>query len=270
METAYGRLKFEPPELQHRYGPRVHILAHPSLLSRLARACSADCDAPEMMRLVDHLYREMASIVASVELPRVQARIPTRMSRAHREGYYVGELIDPKTGVVCVDIARAGMLPTLACYEVFSSIVDPKRVRQDHVFMNRKTDAKGRVVGVDLSGSKIGGRIDRSVLVIPDPMGATGSSISAALNLYATRKLGRPSRVITMHLIATPEYIRRVQTDHPGVIIYAIRLDRGLSKPEILQRRPGEKWSEERGLNDRHYIVPGGGGFGELLNNAEE
>lgn len=270
METAYDRLKFEPPELTHQYGPRVHILAHPSLLSRLARVCHDRCDAPEMMRLVDHMYREMASIVASAEFPRVQTKIPTRMSRHHREGVYVGEVIDPKTSVVCVDIARAGMLPTLSCYEVFASLVEPRRVRQDHVFMNRKTDAKGRVVGVDLSGSKIGGRIDGAILVLPDPMAATGSSVSAALHHYTSRKLGRPSRVITMHLIVTPEYIRRVQTDHPGVIIYGIRLDRGLSKPEILQRRPGEKWREERGLNDRHYIVPGGGGFGELLNNSEE
>ncbi len=223
-----------------------------------------------MLRLVDNLYREMASIVASAEFPRKNARIATRMKRLHPEAVYEGEIVDPRTPVVCIDIARAGIVPTITCYDVFSSIVDPRKVRQDHVFMNRRTDGKGRVVGVDLSGSKLGGRIDKSVLVLPDPMGATGSSVSAALDLYEKRRLGRPLKVITMNLIVTPEFVRRVQTDHPGVILYAIRLDRGLSKDQVLRRVPGERWADERGLNDRHYIVPGGGGFGELLNNAEE
>jgi uracil phosphoribosyltransferase len=28
------------------------------------------------------------------------------------------------------------------------------------------------------------------------------------------------------------------------------------------------RWSEESGLTDKQYIVPGGGGFGEIMNNA--
>jgi uracil phosphoribosyltransferase len=28
------------------------------------------------------------------------------------------------------------------------------------------------------------------------------------------------------------------------------------------------RWDEERGLDDHHYIVPGAGGVGEVLNNA--
>ena len=55
---------------------------------------------------------------------------------------------------------------------------------------------------------------------------------------------------------------------NPDVIIYAIRLDRGMSSPEVLSTLPGTHWDEETGLDDRHYIVPGGGGFGELMNNS--
>jgi uracil phosphoribosyltransferase len=36
----------------------------------------------------------------------------------------------------------------------------------------------------------------------------------------------------------------------------------------VLRRVPGERWDDESGLNDHQYIVPGGGGFGELMNNA--
>jgi hypothetical protein len=38
----------------------------------------------------------------------------------------------------------------------------------------------------------------------------------------------------------------------------------------VLKTIPGTRIDEERGLTDTHYIVPGGGGFGEILNNALE
>jgi uracil phosphoribosyltransferase len=57
-------------------------------------------------------------------------------------------------------------------------------------------------------------------------------------------------------------------SDHPDVIVYAVRLDRGLSPQDVLETVPGTRWPEERGLTDRQYIVPGGGGFGEIMNNA--
>jgi uracil phosphoribosyltransferase len=72
-----------------------------------------------------------------------------------------------------------------------------------------------------------------------------------------------------VHLIVTPEYIRRVTSALENVTIHAIRLDRGLSAPDVLATRPGERWDEEKGLNDHQYIVPGAGGVGELINNAE-
>jgi uracil phosphoribosyltransferase len=35
-----------------------------------------------------------------------------------------------------------------------------------------------------------------------------------------------------------------------------------------LREVPGKRWTEEKGLNDHQYIVPGAGGLGEILNNA--
>jgi hypothetical protein len=56
--------------------------------------------------------------------------------------------------------------------------------------------------------------------------------------------------------------------EHPEVFIYAVRLDRGASPAEVLKEKPGVRWAEESGLTDMQYIVPGGGGFGEIMNNA--
>jgi uracil phosphoribosyltransferase len=69
-------------------------------------------------------------------------------------------------------------------------------------------------------------------------------------------------------LIITPEFIRRMRADHPDVIIYAIRLDRGMSSDEVLRAGLGETPDAETGLNEIQYIVPGAGGVGEILNNS--
>jgi uracil phosphoribosyltransferase len=105
-------------------------------------------------------------------------------------------------------------------------------------------------------------------MLIPDPMGATGSTVSRVLHHYRKEVTGTARRVVAVHLIVTPEYLRHVCKNHPEVQVYALRLDRGLSSPEVLATVPGARWDEERGLTDHHYIVPGGGGLGEVLNNS--
>ena len=69
-------------------------------------------------------------------------------------------------------------------------------------------------------------------------------------------------------MIVTPNFLKKMSSEHPDVICYGIRLDRGMSPDHVLRSVPGEHWDEENGLNDSDYIVPGGGGFGEILNNS--
>ena len=134
--------------------------------------------------------------------------------------------------------------------------------------MSRQTDEKGRVTGTSWHDAKIGRDVDGRTLLFPDPMGATGGSLISAMTHYKTKLDGKPGRCITMHLIITPEYVKHVQKSHPDAIIYAHRLDRGLSPAHVFATPPGTHWDEERGLDEHQYIVPGAGGLGELLNNA--
>jgi uracil phosphoribosyltransferase len=99
-------------------------------------------------------------------------------------------------------------------------------------------------------------------------MGATGSSLSTALSMYKNKVPGTMRKVIAVNLIITPEYVRRLTSDHPDAIIFALRLDRGMSPPEVLSSMPGTFPDLERGLDDKQYIVPGAGGMGEVMNNA--
>jgi uracil phosphoribosyltransferase len=267
-DHAYDQVRYRPSEMEHRYGADVHILAEPLALTQLARLCAKGTYQPEINRLVGELYRDLLRAVVNAEFPRREATTPTRMIDHTPQGVFQGETIDPEVRAVTVNIARAGTLPSQITYDFLNTLLDPRLVRQDHFVMARVLDQAAKVVGAQISGSKIGGDVDDAILLFPDPMGATGSSICMALDTYRQSVVGKPRKVIAAHLIVTPEYVRRVTAQHPGTIVYALRLDRGLSPPEVFDTIPGTFWDRERGLDDRQYIVPGGGGFGELMNNA--
>lgn len=252
----------------HAYGPRVHLLSFAWPISLLSRLCSEKTTQPEVNSLVTRLYDWLLAEVSSRELALEAAVEPTRMVAHNPEGIYQGQRLDPAQRVVVVDIARAGMLPALRFYEGLNHLLDPANVRQDHVIASRVADETGRVVGVRVDATKIGGPVEGATVFLPDPMAATGTSVSAVIRRYLQELGGRPRRVVAVHLIVTPEYLREITTSFPEVEIYAIRLDRGLSDAEVLSTLPGQRWADERGLNDHQYIVPGGGGFGEIMNNA--
>ena len=80
------------------------------------------------------------------------------------------------------------------------------------------------------------------VPLLLDPMLATGGSAAQALDLIKEAG-GLNPRMICV--VAAPEGVRVVEERHPGVRIFAAALDEG--------------------LNDRAYIVPGLGDFGDRL-----
>ncbi len=252
----------------HRYGEGVHILADPLSLTLLARLSAKGTVQPEVNRLVGELYRMLVHEVVAAEFPRQSIAQPTRMIDATPRGVWRGETIAASTPAVVVAVARAGLLPSQNTFDFLNQVLQPEGVRQDHLALARTVDEKGGVTGAGLYASKIGGPVDGAVMLIPDPMGATGSTVSKVVEQYPADVYGRPNKVIAVHLIITPEYLRHVRKQHPSVIVYALRLDRGLSAASVLASVPGEHWADERGLTDHHYIVPGAGGLGEIINNS--
>ncbi len=265
-DSQFNQISYQLSEMTHHYGPNIHILSDLFLLSHLAKLCSENTTQPVINELVTTLYSSLMKIVVNREFQTRQVQIKTRMAAYHPEGLFQGPIIDPDIPVVTVNLARAGTLPSHICYTALNYFMNPKLVRQDHISIGRMTDPNERVTGSLVSGHKIGGSVDHSIVLFPDPMGATGGTLSEALDLYKTR--GKALKYISIHCIVTPEYLRRIQDRHPDLIVYAIRLDRGLSSKKVLDSVPGTYWDQERGLNDKHYIVPGGGGFGEIMNNA--
>jgi uracil phosphoribosyltransferase len=214
------------------------------------------------------LYEDLVRTVIAAEFPRRRAAVPTRMIDSSPRAIFEGEVIDKAVRVVTVNIARAGAVQSQVAYDLLNETVDPTLVRQDHIIMSRMLGDHDQVVGAGIGGMKIGGDVADAFLLFPDPMGATGGSLATAIDTYKKKVPGTPRRIVNIHLIVTPEYLRRMTADHPDVLVYAVRLDRGLSPPEVMATVPGTRWAEERGLTDHQYIVPGGGGFGEIMNNA--
>jgi len=210
----------------------------------------------------------LARAVIAAEFPRARVDVPTRMVSSHPEAVYRGVALSRATRAVTVGIARAGTMPSQVVFDLMNEVLDPALVRQDHLFMSRQVNEQGEVIGATWHDAKIGRDVGDRYVLFPDPMGATGSSMVSAVNYYMTALEGQPAKCIAMHLIVTPEYIRHVHASHPDVVIYALRIDRGLSPARVLRTEPGSAPEEERGLNEKHYIVPGAGGVGEILNNA--
>ncbi len=254
--------------VEHGYGPRVHLLGDPWSLSALARLGSPEVRHTELLALVRSLYRGLAQRVFGAELPTVDVAVPTRMATLHEdEGVYRGPALDPSSQVVILDVIRGGIIPAQVCFETLAEVLPIDHLRLDHVNMSRISDDAGSVVGVDLTGSKIGGSTEGATVIVPDPMGATGSTIVRAIE-HLRECHGQPARVVCMPLICTPEYLRAVLDALPEATVYGLRLDRGMSPQAVLDTPPGTRWSQERGLNDQGYIVPGAGGVGEVLNNS--
>ena len=269
-ETAYHRLRTnDAGELLHHYGAHVHLSADPLALTWLARLCQPDCQQPEVNTIIRLLYRGLVRGVINSAFPRKQVRYATRMASLTDKGYYEGTVIDPDVEVTTVDVARAGILPSMVCFEALNEILTPGKVRQDHLMMNRTTDSMDRVTGADMHAAKIAGPIDGRLLLIPDPMGATGGSLVKAIEYYHNVVGGSPRHIFALNLIVTPQFIRKLTDTFGGnVSIFAYRLDRGMSPEDVLQTVPGERWDEENGLTNIQYIVPGAGGMGEVMNNA--
>jgi uracil phosphoribosyltransferase len=90
--------------------------------------------------------------------------------------------------------------------------------------------------------AKFPGNIKEAVVMVLDPMLATGGSASSAI---ATLKKEGARYIKLFCVVVKPEGVQRIKTEHPDVDIYLASLDKG--------------------LNELGYIVPGLGDAGDRL-----
>ena len=112
-DSQYSDCRYQLSEIEHKYGKQIHILSNPYLFSTLAKLCQPDCKQPLINQLLNILYGELVKVVVNQEFPLVGAHVETRMSTFHPEGHFQAKVINPKSKVVCVNLARAGTVPKI-------------------------------------------------------------------------------------------------------------------------------------------------------------
>lgn len=134
--------------------------------------------------------------------------------------------------IVLIPVLRAG----LGMVEGITNLIPDAKV--GHIGMYRDHETLKPITYF----SKFPVNLSEVVVMVLDPMLATGGSASAAIQVI---KDSGARTVKLVSVVGTPEGIKRIETDHPDVQIYIAALD--------------EK------LNEKGYIVPGLGDAGDRL-----
>lgn len=253
---------------EHQYGSQFHLLKNAYLESQLTRLCLPETTQPEVNRLIQKLYLGLIQEAVNTVFPKETHDYKTRMHDAHPEAHLSAQSFNPNIKAVSVNLARAGTYPSHLCYEFLHDVLPSHHIRQDHIFAARTTDQTQQVTGTFMGCMKIGGPVKDSFVIFPDPMGATGGTLVSAIEHYEKQIVGPALGYIALHLIVTPEYLKKVLNYSKKITVFALRVDRGLSPANVLKTPLGTHWDQEKGLNEHQYIVPGAGGLGELLNNS--
>lgn len=141
-------------------------------------------------------------------------------------GYEIGQPI-----VLC-PILRAG----IGLVDGFRDIIPTAKIGHIGMFRNEET-----LEPVEYF-AKFPKCMPESLVIVTDPMLATGGSASAAIT--SIKKRGA-KKIILVCLVGVPEGVERIQRDHPDVDITLAALDDH--------------------LNEKGYIVPGLGDAGDRL-----
>jgi uracil phosphoribosyltransferase len=138
--------------------------------------------------------------------------------------------------VVFAPVLRAG----LGMLEAALTLVPRARVGHIGLRRDEETAAASRYY------ARLPPHVGGGTVIVLDPMLATGGSASAALDLVKSAG-ARAVRLVC--LVAAPEGVATVEAAHPEVDIYTPTVDSH--------------------LNDRKFIVPGLGDFGDRLYGTE-
>ena len=186
-------------------------------------------------RTDNHLFRTTLRRVASVMAFHVTSDLALTTER-------VATPLETTTGyvlrddIVIVPVLRAG----LGLVDGFLDFLPDARVGHIGLYRNEKT-----LEPVEYY-SKFPRSLGKSLVLLLDPMLATGGSGSAAI-AFLKQKGATKIRFVT--LLAAPEGVRRVTSRHPDVRVFSCVVDRK--------------------LNARGYIVPGLGDAGDRIFGTE-
>lgn len=201
----------------------LHIVDHPLIQHKLTRIRSRHTGTKEFRENVNEIAGLMAYEITR-DIPLRETKTETPMMKC------VTRVLS--RDIVLIPVLRAG----LGMVEGITSLVPIVKI--GHVGMYRDHDT----LKPKSYYAKFPFRMKNAIVLVLDPMLATGGSASATLDKL---KSEGASDLKLVCIVGAPEGVEKIQKDHPEVEIFLAALDDG--------------------LNEYGYIVPGLGDAGDRL-----
>ena len=203
---------------------QVHVIDHPMIQHKLTIMRDKETGPKDFRQLLDEISLLMGYEVTR-DIPLEDVEIETPLCRMTAK-----KVSGRKLAIVPILRAGMGMMGGL------QTLVPVAKVGHIGLYRNEKTHEP--VVYY----CKLPEDIQDRMVIVTDPMLATGGSATDAIHMLKERGC---TNIRLMCLVAAPEGIAKVQTEHPDVDIYVAAVDDH--------------------LNSDAYIVPGLGDAGDRI-----
>ena len=199
------------------------ILQHPLVTHKLTQMRNKTTGTKDFRQNLDEIAGLMAYEITR-DLPLKDVKITTPVSTC--------KTFELSKDVVLIPVLRAG----LGMVDGITRLIPTAKVGHIGLYRDHNTLEPHEYY------AKFPDNLDRAVVMVLDPMLATGGSASTAIT--AVKKKGAKA-IKLVCIVGAPEGIERIEEDHPDVEICLAALD--------------EK------LNEKGYIVPGLGDAGDRI-----
>lgn len=202
---------------------QVHILKHPLIDHKLTIIRNKETKTKEFRETVSEIAALLTyEITRNLSLKEKEIETPVSKTLGH----------ELKDEIVIVPILRAG----LGMVDGIHNLIPSAKIGHIGLYRDEETlEAKEYYAKFPLE-------IENSIVLLIDPMLATGNSTIKAIEILKEKKA---KEIIFVGLVGSPEGVEKLQQAYPDTKIYLAALD--------------EK------LNENGYIVPGLGDAGDRL-----
>lgn len=202
----------------------VKILDHPLIRHKLAIIRDKNTDTKQFREVVEELATLMA-YESFKDVPTQEIVVETPLET-------VKQTVVKENSIAIVPILRAGLGMVNGILTLFPAA----KVGHIGLYRNEETLEPQEYY------CKLPTGIENKVVMVVDPMLATGGSATDAITMIKKRGC---KKIKLMSIIAAPEGVEKVATAHPDVEIFVSTLDRQ--------------------LNEHGYILPGLGDAGDRI-----
>ena len=204
--------------------PNVHILDHPLIRHKVAIIRDKATTTKQ--------FREVIEEIATLMAYEAFKDVPTKKIVVETPLESVEQTVVKENSIAIVPILRAGLGMVNGILTLFPAA----KVGHIGMYRNEETLEPQEYYG------ELPAHIDEKVVMLVDPMRATGGSACDAITQLKERGC---KKIKFLAIIGAPEGVEKVAEKHPDVEIYVSTLDRC--------------------LNENGYIIPGLGDAGDRI-----